>query len=147
MKSATAIFAAATEPGAADVGVEARHVVQHADLDVICWACAVPHISAAANAAKLAIRVITSSLSGVFRRTLVTHKSVSFASVSNAEIVVQLFEVGVEFGIGEAFDDAAVLHDVMAVGDRRGETEVLLDQQDREALLLQRPGWCGRSAG
>jgi hypothetical protein len=32
----------------------------------------------------------------------------------------------------------AVLHHVVAVGDGRGEAEVLLDQQDREALLLQR---------
>ncbi len=33
---------------------------------------------------------------------------------------------------------AAVLHDVVAVGDGRGEAEILLDQQDGEALLLQR---------
>ena len=31
-------------------------------------------------------------------------------------------------------DDAPVLHDVMAVGDGGGETEILLDQQDGEAL-------------
>ena len=33
-------------------------------------------------------------------------------------------------------DHAAVLHDVVAVGDGRGEVEVLLDQQDGEAALL-----------
>ena len=55
--------------------------------------------------------------------------------VSDAEIIVQLVHVGFELGIGELVDDAAVLHHVVAVGDRRGEAEVLLDQQDGEALL------------
>src|SRR5579871_4026382 len=34
-------------------------------------------------------------------------------------------------------DDAAILHDIVAVGKSSGEMEILLDQQDREALLLE----------
>ena len=48
-----------------------------------------------------------------------------------------LHVVGVEVGIGEPDVDAAVLHHVVAIGHRRGETEVLLDQQNGEALALQ----------
>ena len=59
------------------------------------------------------------------------------AAASNAEIFMQLVHIRGEFGIGEGVDDLAVLHDVVAVGDGRGEAEILLDQQDREALLLQ----------
>src|SRR5262245_35514411 len=56
---------------------------------------------------------------------------------SNPQIVMQLFEIGVEFGVGELVDDPSVLHHVMAIRDRRGETKVLLDQQDGEALRLE----------
>ena len=38
-----------------------------------------------------------------------------------------------DVGRGDHVDHAAVLHDVVAVGDGRGEAEVLLDQQDGEA--------------
>jgi hypothetical protein len=44
--------------------------------------------------------------------------------------------LGCELRSGEAFDDAAVLHDVEAVGQRRGEAEVLLDHDDGQAALL-----------
>ena len=60
---------------------------------------------------------------------------------------MQLVQIGVQFGIGELVDDPAVLHDIVAVGDGRGEAEILLDQQDGEALLLQRADGAGRSAG
>ena len=50
---------------------------------------------------------------------------------------MQLVHFCGELGIGEGVDDAAVLHDVVAVGDRRGEAEILLDQQNGEALALQ----------
>ena len=56
---------------------------------------------------------------------------------SDAEIFVELVHVRRQFAVGETVDDLAVLHDVIAVGDRRGETEVLLDQQDGEPLSLQ----------
>ena len=39
--------------------------------------------------------------------------------------------------LGNHVHDAAVLDDVVAVGDRLRETEILLDQQDGEPLLLQ----------
>ncbi len=37
----------------------------------------------------------------------------------------------------DLFDDLAVIHDEMAVGQRRGKTEVLLDQYDGHAPLFQ----------
>ena len=42
-----------------------------------------------------------------------------------------------DVGRGDHVDDAAVLHDVVAVGDGGGEMEVLLDQQDGEAAALE----------
>src|SRR5947209_11388591 len=54
------------------------------------------------------------------------------------EVLVQLFEVRVQFRVGEAFDNPAVFHDVITVRHRRGETEILLDQEDGKALLLER---------
>ena len=52
---------------------------------------------------------------------------------------MQLFDVRVQFRIDEAFDDPAVFHDEIAIRDGRCEAEILLDQKDGEALLLQRP--------
>src|SRR5215831_13008512 len=46
---------------------------------------------------------------------------------SDAEIFVQLIPVGVQFRLGKAFGHAAMLHDIVAVRDRRGEMEILLD--------------------
>ena len=48
---------------------------------------------------------------------------------------------------GNHVDDAAVIHHVVPIGDRRREAEILLDQQDREALPLEPARSCGRSAG
>ncbi len=42
-----------------------------------------------------------------------------------------------EFGVREGVDDLAVLDDVEAVGDGGGEAEILLHQQDGEALRLE----------
>ncbi len=52
---------------------------------------------------------------------------------------MKLADVGVELGIGEAVDDPPVFHDVVAVRNRRGETEILLHQENCEALLLEHP--------
>ncbi len=60
---------------------------------------------------------------------------------------MQLLHVRVELRVRDHVDDAAVLHHVVPVGDRRREAEVLLDQQDREALRLQLARSCARSAG
>src|SRR5688572_2685024 len=56
---------------------------------------------------------------------------------SDTEILVHPAHAGFERGTGQHLYDAAVLDDVMAVGDRLREAEILLDQQDREALALQ----------
>ena len=45
---------------------------------------------------------------------------------------------GRELGDGEAGGDGAVLHHVEAVGDARGEAEVLLDEEDGHAAGLER---------
>ena len=50
---------------------------------------------------------------------------------------MQLSGVGVELRGGELVDDASVLHDVIAIGYGGGETEILLDQEDGEALRLE----------
>jgi hypothetical protein len=57
---------------------------------------------------------------------------------SNPKIVVRLAKIGLELSIGKGVDDAAVLHDVVTVRDGGGEAEVLLDQQDRSILPMQR---------
>src|SRR6476660_4156445 len=57
---------------------------------------------------------------------------------SDAQVLVQHVHLAGEFRLGELLDDAAVLHDVEAVGQRRGEAEVLLHQHDGVALGLER---------
>jgi len=54
-----------------------------------------------------------------------------------AEILVQLRHRRLEPGIRNHVHHAPVLHDVVAIGHRLREAEVLLDQQDGVALLLQ----------
>src|SRR5271166_6514186 len=56
---------------------------------------------------------------------------------SYAERLVQHVHLFRELETGEGVDDPAVLHDEEAVGDGRGEAEILLDEQDREALALE----------
>ena len=50
---------------------------------------------------------------------------------------MQFVDVGVELVVLDHVDDLALLDDVVTVGHRRGEAEILLDQDDGEALLLQ----------
>src|SRR5436190_10823697 len=59
-------------------------------------------------------------------------------SVSNPEIFVQLVLVLRQFRVAERIHHPAVLDDVMAVRDRRGEAEILFDQQHGKTLCLQR---------
>src|ERR1051326_3989048 len=89
-----------------------------------CCACAEPAASTTASAVKL-------------KRRFIPFPPVGTSSCSDSEILMQLFEIGVQFGAGEAFSHTAVLHHIVAVGDGRGEPKVLLDQEDGEALLLQ----------
>src|SRR5438045_6998730 len=64
---------------------------------------------------------------------------VSASPASYAKVVVQLVGVPRNILVADHVDDPPVLDDVMAVGEGRGEVEILLDQEDREALLLQPP--------
>src|SRR5688572_11813303 len=91
-------------------------------------ACAVLQPSATVSAVRLISDFIVVFLLGRFMQ-LVRN--------SDAKIVVQFAEIGAEFGIGELVDDLAMLHHVVAIGHGRGEMEILLDQQDGEAALLQ----------
>jgi hypothetical protein len=58
-------------------------------------------------------------------------------AASYAEILVKLFEVGVQLRIGEPVDNTAVLHNAITVGHSRGEAEILLDQKDGKAALFE----------
>src|SRR5918993_60206 len=97
---------------------------------LIC-ACAVPHPSAKANAARLTSGFIvilpTEQLAWSFRA----------GTPLDAEIVVQLFHVCVQFRAGQPVDDVAMFHYVVAIRNSRGETEILLNQQDGESLSLE----------
>src|ERR1700757_320322 len=73
----------------------------------------------------------------VARMTDRTLMSQFTGSSSHAEIVVQLVHVLRKIIVADHVDDAAVLDNIMAVGERCGEMEILLDQEDREPLFLQ----------
>src|SRR5436190_17943561 len=95
-----------------------------------CSACALPQANAAASAAKLRmffIAVLLVLCAGAAPRR----------EFSNPLILVQLFEVCVQFRIGEALDETAVFHEVIAVGHRRREAEILFNEQDGETLFLE----------
>src|SRR5437762_10940151 len=61
----------------------------------------------------------------------------SSKGILNPKVFVQLFHVRVELGVGNHVDDPSVLEYVMPVGHRRCEAKILLDQQNREALVLE----------
>src|SRR5262249_60121573 len=69
---------------------------------------------------------------------LCTPAVVLAAGASHAQIIVELVEIGFELGIGETVDDAAILHHVVAIRNRRSEAKILLHQKDGETLLLER---------
>src|SRR5215217_2451695 len=56
---------------------------------------------------------------------------------SDAEVLVQACHARRQLGLAELLDDLAMLHDQEAIGERRGEAKVLLDHDDRVALLAQ----------
>src|SRR5215471_1629437 len=56
---------------------------------------------------------------------------------SYSKVVVQLGHVSVELRVRNHVHNAAVLHHIVAVGHGRGEAKVLLDEQDRESLALE----------
>src|SRR5437016_7834055 len=57
---------------------------------------------------------------------------------SHTQVVMQLVDVGLQVRIGEPIDHPAVLHDIVAVRDCRGEPEILLHEQNGESARLQR---------
>src|SRR6476619_4322951 len=61
----------------------------------------------------------------------------SFGCESDSEILVHPPHVGLELRPRDHVHDAPVLDDVVPVGHGLGEPEILLHQQDGEALLLQ----------
>src|SRR5690242_17865606 len=62
---------------------------------------------------------------------------VSAPPSSYPEVVAQLVGVARNILVADHVDHPPVLDDVMAVGEGCGKVEILLDQKDREALLLQ----------
>jgi hypothetical protein len=50
---------------------------------------------------------------------------------------VQLVDIGVELVVLDHVDHLALLDDIVPIGHRRREAEVLLDQDNRVALLLE----------
>src|SRR5215467_11510594 len=106
---------------------------------------AAPAPSAAATARPTRVRLIAVMLSPLpllsrrarkSRRRLMIRFSASRVR-SNAEVLVQLRHVRIELRVGDHVDHTPMVDDVVAVRDRRREPEILLDQQDREALALQ----------
>jgi hypothetical protein len=120
--------------GPAQIGVKARHVGEHADLDRVRQVCAwaVP-----AKQQRRESRAITARL--IFPP--------AFFKALRPRDTVQLVDIRGQIGVGDGVDNTAVLDDVVAIGDGRGKAEILLDQQDREALFLQGAHAPRRSAG
>src|ERR1017187_128797 len=98
-------------------------------LTLICWALVAPQANRMAKAAKLIVRFIDVSPSFRALRHLLL----------NSKIIVQLLDIGVQFAGGELIDDTPIFHDVVTVRDRRREAKILLDQENGEALFLERP--------
>src|SRR5258706_3530593 len=56
---------------------------------------------------------------------------------SYTQILVQHVHLRFKFFLPDHLDDLSVLHHVVPIGQRRGEAEILLDQHDGVATLLQ----------
>src|SRR6185503_8137892 len=91
---------------------------------VHCWACAPPAASATAAAAAIHFILIVSLLS----RDL---------GCLDAEVIFHVAHARLELLARDHVDHLPVLDDVEAVSQRGGKSEILLDEQDREALVLQ----------
>ncbi len=59
------------------------------------------------------------------------------AVTSDPKILAQLVDFFAELLVADHVDHPAMLDDVVAIGKGRGEVEVLLHQQNGEALVLQ----------
>src|SRR5213594_2649046 len=138
-----AIFAATTEPGPARSAYVPDWSFMMPILitpsEISAWTGAAAASSAAARTrTRVAVMVETPFISSPRTAGPQPRDVLRLALPSlDSEILVQLAHVGVELGVGDRVDDAAVLHDVVAVGDGGREPEVLLDEQDRESVGLQ----------
>src|SRR3990170_7571018 len=91
------------------------------------WALAVPAVvNVAATAAAMSVRL-----------SFIAGFSCEKTLLSYPEILVQLVHVRFQLRVRNHVHHAAVLHHVVPVRDRRGEAEILLHQQDREAFELE----------
>src|SRR5262245_65717053 len=101
---------------------------------VVCCACALPAARTTASAVEPMSFFIP--LLPVFwpRRG---PARCSTRCCSHSQIIVELVHVGLQVGIGEPVDHLAVLQDIVAIRDGRGEPEVLLHQQNGKSLRLE----------
>src|SRR5215468_7823372 len=129
LKSSTAILAAVTAPGPLMSAYKLDMSFMTPILTLTFWACAaVPNSAAATKARLVPILIMYLPRCDLPAPT---------EPISNSEIVVQFLRISLWIGGREFVDYPAMLHDVMAVGNRGGELKVLLHQQDRKALRFE----------
>src|SRR5262245_54633718 len=97
-------------------------------LTLICWALAVPQAKVTARAARPMI---------LFFIAYPPRFSGRFSSL-DTKIVVKLVDVCIKFSVCELIDDPSMFHHVISVRNCRSEAEILLYQQNRKALFLER---------
>src|SRR5438128_393354 len=105
------------------------------------WACAVPARPSAprqsmATVLRVAERGLNMGRSPVWSWVWQTWGKRARGG-SDPEVFVQLVDSARQLGLRELLDHLAMLHHEEAVGQRRGEAEVLFDHHDRIALLAQ----------
>src|SRR6476469_8941583 len=97
-----------------------------------------PEISAEAEALKARKAAIAVANAVFMRVTSENSQSLPVSSPSSyPKVVVQLVGAARNILVADHVDDLPVLDDVMTICEGRGKMEILLDQQAREALLLQ----------
>src|SRR5665213_2862773 len=108
--------------------MSARTPILIVSLVICAWAPAVSKSAAAKPASAVYFLIVSSPIYNPNPR-----------SDSHSEVLVQPIGMPAEIGIRDHVDDAAVLNDVVPVGDGRGKAKILFDQQDREPFRLQSP--------
>src|ERR1700744_1335835 len=127
-ESSTAIWAASVEPGPPRSAYRPDWSDSAPILTILSWA----------NAKLVAARLsAVPSKNDAAILVFIAVPSVNPSGCSDAEIGMQFVHIGLQFRVREAVDDLAVLNDVIAVRDGRGEPEILLDQKDGETLFLK----------
>src|SRR6185437_16631584 len=108
--------------------MSARTPILIVSLVICAWALAVNKSAAAKPASAVYFLIVSSPISDLISYT-----------DSDPEILLQPLGLPSEVGVCDHVDDAAVLNDVVPVGDGRGKSKILFNQQDREPFRLQRP--------